>query len=266
MTVGDRLTTEEPQPGNDTTEENRRKALEALESRGSRHDAAAAADVSLKTLDDWRWRDDQFAAEWDATIDRVMKRLREQPLDDRGNFKRSPLQYGLKATDENKEIVLAMLAKGATYAAAAAAVGAHRRTIIKWPDRDEEFAERWSDAVEEGVDRLEEEAIRRAVDGVDRPVFFQGRIVGYTKEYSDTLLKFLLEAKRPAVYRARNINVMAPDGDGVLEVRWKEPESQHPPETTAQAGLMVCEEGVLERRPASVTPGDCRTSTRPPTA
>ena len=80
---------------------------------------------------------------------------------------------------------------------------------------------------------LEEEAIRRAVDGVDRPVFFQGKIVGYTKEYSDTLLKFLLEAKRPAIYRARNINVMAPDGsDRVLEVRWKEPESPRVEETT----------------------------------
>src|SRR5262249_4966792 len=95
MTV-DGLITKEPQSGNDTTDENKRKALEALDSRGSRHDAATAADVSLKTLDDWRWRDDQFAAEWDATIDRVMKRLREQPLDDKGNFKRSPLQYGLK--------------------------------------------------------------------------------------------------------------------------------------------------------------------------
>src|SRR6266852_9443749 len=139
MTVGAGLMTEEPQFGNDKTEENKRKALEALGSRGSRHDAAAAADVSLKTLDDWRRRDAEFAADWDATIDRVMTRLREQPLDDNGNFKRSPLQYGLKATDENKEIVLAMLANGATYGVAAAAIGAHRRTIIKWPDRDEEF-------------------------------------------------------------------------------------------------------------------------------
>jgi DNA invertase Pin-like site-specific DNA recombinase len=98
--------------------------------------------VSLKTLDDWRRRDDQFAADWDATLDRAMKRLRAEPFDDKGNFKRSPLQYGLKATPENKEIVLAMLANGATYAAAAAAIGAHRRTIIKWPENDEEFAER----------------------------------------------------------------------------------------------------------------------------
>src|SRR5262249_33563093 len=128
--------------------------------------------------------------------------------------------------------VLAMLANGATFGAAAAAVGAHRRTVMKWRDNDEEFAQRWSDAVEEGIDRLEAEAIRRARDGVKRPVFYMGNIVGYIQEYSDTLLKFLLEAKRPTVYRARNINVMAPDGgDGVLEVRWKEPESQGSQET-----------------------------------
>jgi hypothetical protein len=215
----------ELQFGNDETDANKRKALEALESRGSRHDAATAADVSLKTLMEWRRGDDQFAADWDATIERVMTRLREQPLDDKGDFKRSPLQYGLKATPENKEIVLAMLAGGATYAAAAAAIGAHRRTIMKWPDNDEEFAERWKDAIEEGIDRLEDEAIRRARDGVKRPVFYMGQVVGYVQEYSDSLLRFLLEAKRPAVYRVRNVNVMPPDGgDGVLEIRWKEPE------------------------------------------
>ena len=52
-----------------------------------------------------------------------MNRLRERPLDDKGNFKRSPLQYGLKATPENTEIVLAMLASGDTHGAAAAATG-----------------------------------------------------------------------------------------------------------------------------------------------
>ncbi len=172
---------------------------------------------------DWRRRDAQFATDWDETIGRVMKRLRQQPLDGKGDFKRSPLQYGLKATPESKEIVLAMLANGATYAAAAGAIGAHRRTIIKWPDRDEEFAQRWRNAVEERADKLEDEAIRRACDGVERPVFYRGKIVGYTREYSDSLLKFLLEVKRPKIYRARHGD--AERGDGVLEVQWKEPES-----------------------------------------
>jgi hypothetical protein len=169
--------------------------------RGDRREAAEATGVHLKTLMGWRQRDAQFAADWDATIDRVMKQLASQPRDGEGRLKRSPLQYGLKATPENKEIVLAMLSNGATYAAAAAAIGAHRRTIIKWPDRDEEFKRRWNDAIEEGADTLEQEAIRRGRDGVDRPLFYQGRIVGYTREYSDYLLIRLLEAKRPEMYR-----------------------------------------------------------------
>jgi hypothetical protein len=222
--------TNKPQFGDKKTAEN--KALEALESRRDRHEAAAAAGVHLKTLRGWRHRDAQFAADWDATIDRVMKRLASQPRDDDGKLKRSPLQYCLKATPENKEIVLAMLANGATYAAAAAAIGAHRRTIIKWPDRDEEFKRRWNDAIEEGADTLESEAIRRGRDGVDRPVFYQGRIVGYTKEYSDYLLIRLLEARRSAIHRARNISVTPQEGgDCKLEIRWKEPESQRPQET-----------------------------------
>jgi hypothetical protein len=53
--------TKESQFGIDDTEENKRKALEALESHGSMHDAATAADVPLKTLMDWRRYHDQFA-------------------------------------------------------------------------------------------------------------------------------------------------------------------------------------------------------------
>jgi len=45
MTVGARLMTKEPQFDSSETEQTKRKALEALESRGSRHDAATAADV-----------------------------------------------------------------------------------------------------------------------------------------------------------------------------------------------------------------------------
>jgi hypothetical protein len=118
-----------------------------------------------------------------------------------------------------------MLANGATYTTAVAAIGAHRRTIIKWPDRDEEFAQRWKDAIADDADKLEEEAFRRAVEGIDRSVFYQGRIVGYVKEYSDYLLIRLLQARRPEVYRARRASEVPADDDGVLEVRWKESES-----------------------------------------
>jgi hypothetical protein len=46
MTVGGGLMTKEPQFDSSEAGENKRRALEALDSRGSRHDAAAAVEVA----------------------------------------------------------------------------------------------------------------------------------------------------------------------------------------------------------------------------
>ncbi len=50
---------------------------------------------------------------------------------------------------------------------------------------------------------LEDEAIRRARDGVTIPVFYAGKEVGAIRRPSDTLLMFLLRAHRPERYRER---------------------------------------------------------------
>ena len=44
---------------------------------------------------------------------------------------------------------------------------------------------------------IEAEARRRAVDGVDEPVYYQGKEVGTVRRYSDVLLIFLLKGLRP---------------------------------------------------------------------
>lgn len=51
---------------------------------------------------------------------------------------------------------------------------------------------------------LEDEAWRRAVDGVDSPVVFRGEITGTYKEYSDSLLTLLLKANNPDKYKDRS--------------------------------------------------------------
>ena len=50
---------------------------------------------------------------------------------------------------------------------------------------------------------LEDEAIRRAREGVDEPVFYKGEHCGNVRRYSDTLLIFMLKARKPDVYRKR---------------------------------------------------------------
>jgi hypothetical protein len=76
-----------------------------------------------------------------------------------------------------------------------------RSAAYDWKKADHEFEKDWQAAEETGTDALEDEARRRAMDGVDKPVFYKGQRCGYVREYSDTLLIFTLKARRPEKYR-----------------------------------------------------------------
>lgn len=78
-----------------------------------------------------------------------------------------------------------------------------RRTVYNWREADPHFAEAWDEALELGTDALEDEAIRRALHGTDKPVYQGGKRVGAVREFSDTLLIFMLKAKRPEKYKER---------------------------------------------------------------
>ena len=99
------------------------------------------------------------------------------------------------------------------------ATGVGRRTVYHWLKDDAAFRERFADVENDACDALEQEARRRALIGVNKPVFgtlpvqrdADGKViggggtgqVGTMPEYSDTLLIFLLKAKRPEIYRER---------------------------------------------------------------
>lgn len=73
-------------------------------------------------------------------------------------------------------------------------------------ESDEDFATLWDEAITAGIENAEQELYRRAVEGVDEPIFYRGERVDTLRRYSDALLMFLLKARMPAVYldRARN--------------------------------------------------------------
>jgi hypothetical protein len=48
------------------------------------------------------------------------------------------------------------------------------------------------------------EARRRAIDGVEEPVFHRGKVVGHVNKFSDSLLTKLLEASDPERYGKRS--------------------------------------------------------------
>lgn len=79
--------------------------------------------------------------------------------------------------------------------------GVSRAAHYKWMKDDDLYKQFFKDAEEEAAERLETEARRRAVDGTDKPVFYQGSKCGTIREYSDTLLMFLLKGAKPNKYR-----------------------------------------------------------------
>lgn len=106
-----------------------------------------------------------------------------------------------KRTPEKDAEFFASVASGDPIGFAAEKVGYGRRTIYEWRDADEDFATRLDEANEAAIERMEAEADRRAIQGIDKPVHYQGERVDVIREFSDTLLIFRLKAKRPNVYR-----------------------------------------------------------------
>jgi hypothetical protein len=83
--------------------------------------------------------------------------------------------------------------------------------VNKWMKDDKEVQAAIEAAKEVGAMQLESEAIRRAKDGVEEPVFYQGDVCGYVTKYSDPLLKMLLQKRLKHVYgddaAQTNVNV-----------------------------------------------------------
>ena len=69
-----------------------------------------------------------------------------------------------------------------------------------WRLEDEGFTVRLALAQQDRIDKAEQEAFRRAVDGVTDDVYYQGDVVGQKQIYSDGLLQFLLKGNRAEKY------------------------------------------------------------------
>jgi transposase len=85
----------------------------------------------------------------------------------------------------------------------------HRQTHYDWLRKDATYPARFAEARERATQTLEDEAVRRAVEGVRRPVLYRGKQVYiqgkplFDIEYSDQLLIRLLEAFNPEKYGRR---------------------------------------------------------------
>lgn len=130
-----------------------------------------------------------------------------------------------KRTPKKEATFLDCLRDGQSVTAACIDAGIARSTAYEWRDADDTFRQSWDEAVEEGTDRLEDEALRRARDGVNEPVYYKGHKVGDIRRYSDTLTIFLLKARRPEKFKERVANEHSGPGGGPIQTEdrsWRE--------------------------------------------
>jgi hypothetical protein len=114
-------------------------------------------------------------------------------------------------TPKDRATFLEALQNTANVSASCQIAGLPRSCVYDWRAADPEFAADWAAAIELGCDALEDEAVRRGCEGYLKPVFHRGKEVGAIREYSDTLLIFMLKARRPAKFRD---NYVAPQNGG----------------------------------------------------
>ncbi|WFL76833.1 hypothetical protein P7228_12620 [Altererythrobacter arenosus] len=102
-------------------------------------------------------------------------------------------------TDARQRAFIEALADTGSVRAAAAAVnmsseGAYH---LRRQQGAQSFRKAWETALQLGVQRIEDVAMDRALNGVDVPVYSYGKLVGLRKSYNDRLLMFMLRNRAP---------------------------------------------------------------------
>jgi hypothetical protein len=131
----------------------------------------------------------------------------------------------LRLTRQRQLDFLRHLAETGNVSKAVALAGTSRTRVYALRQKDRSFTEAWDEAEEIACDRLEEEARRRALEGVEVPVVSAGRVVrgddGHPlvmRRYSDTLLLALLRARRPEEFGKRRSTELSGPSSGAMQV------------------------------------------------
>ncbi len=110
-----------------------------------------------------------------------------------------PIQKKLTPADKRKHFI-ATLKKTANASRAAQSAGIASSTAYRWRATNETFRAAWDDAINGALDDLEAALLKRAVEGVAKPIMYGGKKVETVTTYSDGLGMFMLRSRRPQIY------------------------------------------------------------------
>ena len=110
---------------------------------------------------------------------------------------------GSKRPSANQAAFLAAYSKTGVVTLAAEIAGVPRRNHSYWLHNDKDYPAHFAEAHDMACDAIEAEMRRRAIEGVQKPVFYKGEVCGYITEYSDTLLAMLANGYMPEKYKQK---------------------------------------------------------------
>lgn len=105
-------------------------------------------------------------------------------------------------TKKDRETFLEAIAAGWSVRHAAERAGRRFQSFYEHRDKDEVFAAAWAEANEQGIQRLEDEALRRGVEGYDEKTYDgEDKLIRRVRRFDSALLQLRLKAARPELYR-----------------------------------------------------------------
>ena len=107
-------------------------------------------------------------------------------------------------SDKDKEVFLNHYRQTANFTESAKASGRSNRAFQNHRKNDPEFAAECEAARREAIDTLHGALWRRAFEGEEEPILYQGEVVAYKKRHDSRLGEFLLERMAPDEYGRRD--------------------------------------------------------------
>ncbi len=88
-----------------------------------------------------------------------------------------------------------------------------RTAHYNWLRDDPTYPARFEEALAAAARRFEDEAVRRAVEGTTKGIYYKGKRVAVEREYSDSLLMFILKCRNRKVFGDKSEDTLHIDGE-----------------------------------------------------
>ena len=96
--------------------------------------------------------------------------------------------------------------------------------LLRRHPQAQKFHKAWEAALDIGIQRIEDVAMDRALNGVEVPVYAYGKIIGTRRVYNDRLLMFMLRNRAPrrfAADGAKGMNALDKQRLAQMKKEWR---------------------------------------------